>query len=75
MTPDIIITVLAALTCGYIDARTGFIPDRITYPAFGATLVLAAALHRLDSAALGALCVGGSLALLYLRSPANAAWV
>jgi leader peptidase (prepilin peptidase)/N-methyltransferase len=56
---------LAVLACGYIDARTGFIPDRITYPALGATLAIAAALHRFDSAALGALCVGGSLAFFY----------
>jgi len=66
MTPEICVALLATISCGFIDARTGFIPNRITYPALGVILVLAALLHRLDSAALGALCVGGTLALLYM---------
>jgi leader peptidase (prepilin peptidase)/N-methyltransferase len=65
MTPETSIAVLAALACGYVDARTGFIPNRITYPALLAILVVAGVLNRLDSAALGALCAGGALALLY----------
>jgi leader peptidase (prepilin peptidase) / N-methyltransferase len=65
MTPEISVALLATISCGYVDARTGFIPNRITYPTFGVILLIAAVLHRLDSAALGALCVGGALALLY----------
>jgi leader peptidase (prepilin peptidase)/N-methyltransferase len=65
MTPEISVALLATISCGYVDARTGFIPNRITYPAFGMILLIAAASHRFDSAALGALSVGGTLALLY----------
>jgi prepilin signal peptidase PulO-like enzyme (type II secretory pathway) len=65
MTPEISVALLATISCGYVDARTGFIPNRITYPTLGIIIVIAAVLHRLDSAALGALCVGGTLALLY----------
>lgn len=65
MTPEISVALLATISCGYVDARTGFIPNNMTYPTFGVILLIAAVLHRLDAAVLGALCVGGTLALLY----------
>jgi leader peptidase (prepilin peptidase) / N-methyltransferase len=65
MTPEVSIALLATAACGYVDARTGYIPNRITHPTLGVILVLASVLHRLDSAALGAFCVGGALASLY----------
>jgi leader peptidase (prepilin peptidase)/N-methyltransferase len=56
----------ATLACGIIDARTGLIPNRITYPAFAAILIAAAFAGSVASAGVGALVVGGALALLYL---------
>lgn len=53
------------LACAIADARTGLIPNRLTYPAL-ATIASAAALSgTLCFSCLGAFCVGGSLLLLH----------
>ncbi|HTV72423.1 MAG TPA: A24 family peptidase [Candidatus Acidoferrales bacterium] len=56
----------ATLTCGVIDARTGFIPNRITYPTFAAILTAAVFAGGVVVSLTGALCVGGALLFLYL---------
>jgi leader peptidase (prepilin peptidase)/N-methyltransferase len=56
----------ATLACGVIDARTGFIPNRITYPTFGAILLTAGFAGGLATSLIGALSVGGALLCLYL---------
>jgi len=59
------IAILETAACGVVDARTGLIPNRITYPAFALLLALAAFDGALPAALLGALCVAGALGLLY----------
>jgi len=39
MFAGVIILLLATATCGIVDFRTGFIPNRVTYPACGALIV------------------------------------
>jgi prepilin signal peptidase PulO-like enzyme (type II secretory pathway) len=56
----------ATLACGIIDARTGFIPNRITYPAFAAILIAALLAGSMAASVVGAVAVGGALAFLYL---------
>lgn len=55
----------ATLACGVIDARTGLIPNRITYPAFAAIVIAAVMAGSVAASAIGAVCVGGALAFLY----------
>ncbi|HEY0799175.1 MAG TPA: A24 family peptidase [Candidatus Baltobacteraceae bacterium] len=60
------VALVTVFACGVIDARTGLIPNRITYPAFGAILLVALCTGTLASAALGAAVVGGILGVLYI---------
>jgi leader peptidase (prepilin peptidase) / N-methyltransferase len=66
MTAESIIAALTAIACGYIDARTGFIPNQITYPALAITLTFAIFFSTFPQTAIGMLCVSGTLALLYI---------
>jgi leader peptidase (prepilin peptidase) / N-methyltransferase len=66
MMPESLIAVLTTIGCGYIDARTGFIPNRITYPALAITLTFALFFGSFSQASIGMLCVGGTLAFLYI---------
>jgi leader peptidase (prepilin peptidase)/N-methyltransferase len=66
ISPEASIAALAACYCGYIDARTGYIPNRIVYPALLSILLVALAFGRCEAAAGGALNVGGPLILLHL---------
>lgn len=54
-----------SIACALCDVRTGSIPNRITYPAFAATVLLAAAHGTLGTALAGAAAAGGSLFLLH----------
>src|SRR2546423_8050175 len=56
----------ATLACAVIDARTGFIPNRITYPSLAAMFLVAALSGTIWSTCFGMICVGGTLLLLYL---------
>lgn len=55
-----------ALAAGVVDARTGYIPDRISGATALAALVLAAASGAAAGALWGALAAGGALLVLYL---------
>lgn len=61
-----LVALAGALIGGVIDARTGLIPDRLTYPTIGILAVLSIALKNVPSLAQGMLSVGGSLLLLHL---------
>lgn len=55
-----------ALVAAVIDARTGYIPDRISGATALAALLLAAASGTAGAALAGALAAGGTLLALYL---------
>jgi leader peptidase (prepilin peptidase)/N-methyltransferase len=65
MTAEQGIAASAALICGCVDARTGFIPNRATYPALSAILLAATWSHHFAHAASGALLIGGLLAFAH----------
>ncbi len=55
----------ASVACALCDVRTGTIPNRITYPAFAAIVLLAASHGAAGTALAGAAAAGGSLFLLH----------
>jgi leader peptidase (prepilin peptidase)/N-methyltransferase len=55
-----------ALVAGIVDARTGYIPDRVSGTTALAALLLAAACGTVPAALCGALAAGGALLALYL---------
>jgi leader peptidase (prepilin peptidase) / N-methyltransferase len=59
-----------AALCGaaLIDARTGFLPDRIILPASAVAMAVAAATGYWQAAALGVLALGAPMAALVLTS-------
>ncbi len=61
-----IVLSLTILICALTDAATGFIPNRVTYPALGVLLVLSASQHHLAFALLGAASIGAALGALHL---------
>ncbi len=55
-----------ALVAGVVDARTGYIPDRVSGTTALAALLLAAVCGTVPAALCGALAAGGALLALYL---------
>jgi leader peptidase (prepilin peptidase)/N-methyltransferase len=55
-----------ALVAGIVDARTGYIPDRVSGATALAALLLAAACGTVPAALCGALAAGGALLALYV---------
>lgn len=55
----------ATLTCARIDARTGLIPNRITYPTLAILLMSETFAGTLWVSIWGTICVSGSLLFLY----------
>ena len=66
MSPIEIVLTLTVSICALVDAATGFIPNRITYPAFALLLLLAAAQGHLPFALFGAASIGAALGALHL---------
>ncbi|MGH7708518.1 MAG: prepilin peptidase [Vulcanimicrobiaceae bacterium] len=55
-----------ALAGGIADARTGLVPNRLTYPALALLGLLALSLQAIDVASAGALAIGGTLLTIHL---------
>jgi prepilin signal peptidase PulO-like enzyme (type II secretory pathway) len=61
-----VVAPLASMVAGAIDARTGLIPNRVTYPALLVAVCLASAAGSLLDAIAGAACAGATLLALHL---------
>jgi leader peptidase (prepilin peptidase)/N-methyltransferase len=67
-----LVAVLVALVAAIIDARTGFIPDRLTAPAAALALAFASLGGSLAPAALGALAGAAALGVPFAISRGRA---
>lgn len=61
-----LVTLGGALIAGAIDARTGYIPDRISRTTTALAIALAAAHHAVLGACAGALLLGGAFFALHV---------
>jgi prepilin signal peptidase PulO-like enzyme (type II secretory pathway) len=62
------LVLVASVACALSDARSGTIPNRITYPTFALLLLLGAWQHSFGATVLGATAAGGILLALHLAT-------